>query len=150
MQKSDKRIICINHSKNLGVYKSRVDAILNANGKYILLMDPDDIIFNQDIFQELYNYYTKSNLDIIEFLVYHQKEGRKNIIFPKDHKFSQFNGFKKSIINQPELSEIIFYKPNTKEYSPVICRTIWNKLIRKEIIQNSIHYRIMIIFQINF
>ena len=64
MQKSDKRIICINHSKNLGVYISRVDAILNANGKYILLTDPDDIIFNQDIFQELYNYYTKSNLDI--------------------------------------------------------------------------------------
>ena len=140
IQNRDKRIININHSKNLGVYKSRVDAISNANGKYILLMDPDDIIFNQDIFQELYNYYTEFNLDIIEFLVYHQKEGRKNIIFPKDHKFSHFHNFKKSIIQQPELSEIIFYKPNTKEYSSVICRTIWNKLIRKEIIQNSIDY----------
>ena len=140
MQKIDKRIININHSKNLGVYKSRVDAILNANGKYILLMDPDDIIFNPDIFQELYNYYTEFNLDIIEFLVYHQKEGRKNIFFPKDHKLSHFHDFKKNIIYQPELSEIIFYKPNSKEYSPVICRTIWNKLIRKEIIKNSIDY----------
>jgi len=45
-------------------------------------MDPDDIIFNQDIFQELYNYYTEFNLDIIEFFVYHQREGRKNIFFP--------------------------------------------------------------------
>ena len=140
MQKRDKRIININHSKNLGVYKSREDALLNANGKYILLMDPDDIIFNQDIFQELYNYYTHFNLDIIEFLVYHQREGRKNIFFPKDHILSHFHNFKKGIINQPELSEIIFYKPNTKEYSEVICRTIWNKLIRKEIIQNSFNY----------
>ena len=81
MQNKDKRIIYINHSKNLGVYKSREDALLNANGKYILLMDPDDLIFNQDIFQELYNYYTQFNLDIIEFLVYHQREGRKNIFF---------------------------------------------------------------------
>ena len=133
IQNRDKRIININHSKNLGVYKSRTDAILNANGKYILFMDPDDIIFNQDIFQESYNYYTEFNLDIIEFLVYHQREGRKNIFFPKDHKFSRFHDFKKSIISQPELSDIIFY-------SSVICRTIWNKLIRKEIIQNSINY----------
>ena len=140
MQNKDKRIIYINHSKNLGVYKSREDALLNANGKYILLMDPDDLIFNQDIFQELYNYYTQFNLDIIEFLVYHQREGRKNIFFPKDHILSHFHNFKKGIINQPELSEIIFYKPNTKEYSEVICRTIWNKLIRKEIIQNSFNY----------
>jgi len=140
IQNRDKRIINVNHSKNLGVYKSRVDAILNANGKYILLMDPDDIIFDENLFQELYNYYTEFNLDIIEFLVYHQKEGRKNIFFPKEHTLSHFHDFKKSIINQPELSEIIFYKPNSKEYSSVICRTIWNKLIRKEIIQNSINY----------
>ena len=149
IQNRDKRIINVNHSKNLGVYKSRVDAILNANGKYILLMDPDDIIFDENLFQELYNYYTEFNLDIIEFLVYHQKEGRKNIFFPKEHTLSHFHDFKKSIINQPELSEIIFYKPNTKEYSPVICRTIWNKLIRKEIIQNSIHDKLSILILIN-
>ena len=140
MQNKDKRIICINHSKNLGVYVSRVDAILNAKGKYVLLMDPDDMIFNQDIFQQLYNYYTKYNFDIIEFLVYHRREGRKNIFIPKDHIFSHFHNFQKNIIYQPELSEIIFYKPNTKEYNSVICRTIWNKLIRKEIMYNCINY----------
>ncbi len=140
MQEKDKRIKYINHSKNLGVYSSRADAILNASGKYILLVDPDDIILNQDIFNELYNYYLKYNLDIIEFLVYHQKEGRKNIIFPKDQTFSHFHNYHESIINQPKLSDIIFYKPNTNQYSSIICRTIWNKLIKKEIIINSINY----------
>ena len=52
IQNKDKRIKCINHSKNLGVFSSRADSILNASGKYILLMDPDDILLNQDIFQE--------------------------------------------------------------------------------------------------
>ena len=129
MQSKDKRIKYLNHSKNLGVYASRADAILNAKGKYILLMDPDDILLNQDLFQELYLFNIKYNLDIIEFLVYHQIEGKSKIIFPKDQSLSHFHNYQKNIIEQPDLSEIIFYLPNTKEYSSIICRTIWNKLI---------------------
>ena len=77
IQSKDKRIKYINHLNNLGVYASRADAILNSNGKYVVLMDPDDIIMNQDLFQELYNFNLENNLDIIEFLVYHQNEGKK-------------------------------------------------------------------------
>ena len=36
----DKRIKAVNHFTNLGVYASRVDAILNSKGKYILLLFP--------------------------------------------------------------------------------------------------------------
>ena len=36
IQNKDKRIKSVNHSKNLGVFHSRADAILNAAGKYIL------------------------------------------------------------------------------------------------------------------
>ena len=140
IQEKDKRIKLVNHSKNLGVYASRADSIFNSKGKYILLMDPDDIIFNQELLQELYAYYIKYNIDIIEFLVYHQKEGRNNIIFPKDHTLSHFHNFQNKIIYQPDLSEIIFYKPDTKQYSSIICRTIWNKIIKKEILINSINY----------
>ena len=140
MQNTDKRIKLVNHSKNLGVYASRADSIFNSKGKYILLMDPDDIIFNQGLLQEVYDYYIKYNIDIIEFLVYHQKEGRSNIIFPKDHTLSHFHHFQKNIIYQPDLSEIIFYKPNTKQYSSIICRTIWNKIIKKEILINVLNY----------
>ena len=140
MQEKDKRIKYVNHSKNLGVYASRADGILNAVGKYILLMDPDDIILNGDLFKELYNYNEKYNLDIIEFLVYHQKEGKNNIRIPKDQALSHYHNYKKNIIIQPELSEIIYYKPNSKEYSQIICRTIWNKLIKKKIMLTSVNY----------
>ena len=140
MQLKDKRIKCFNHLKNLGVYASRADAILNAKGKYILLMDPDDLLLNQNLFRELYTYNIKLRLDIIEFLVYHQTEGKDKIIIPKDQKLSHFHNYNKNIIEQPELSELIYFLPNTKTYSSIICRTIWNKLIRNNIMKKSIEY----------
>ena len=134
------RIKIIEHNKNLGVYSSRVESIKNAKGKYILLMDPDDMILNQDLFQELFNYNLKYNLDIIEFSVFHQKEGRKTIFFPSKHELNHYHRFKKNIIYQPELSDIIFYKPNTNKNTEIICRTVWNKLIRKRVLLNSIDF----------
>jgi glycosyltransferase involved in cell wall biosynthesis len=64
IQFKDKRIKYINHLNNLGVYASRVDGILNAEGKYVILMDPDDLLMNQDLFQELYNYNLENTFDI--------------------------------------------------------------------------------------
>ena len=53
-QINDDRIKVINHPKNLGVYCSRKDAIFNSKGEYIMLMDPDDMLLNKDLFKELY------------------------------------------------------------------------------------------------
>ena len=88
LQKEFKKIKIINHNKNLGVYCSRVDASLNSNGKYILFMDPDDMLLNPYLFEELFKYYLKYNIDMIEFTVYHNKEGEKKIFFPIFHEFN--------------------------------------------------------------
>ena len=85
MQKSDGRIKIVNHPQNLGVYRSRTEAILNAKGKYILIMDPDDMFLNKNLFRKLYCYSSIFNLDIVEFSVYHQNEGEKNIFVPDNH-----------------------------------------------------------------
>jgi glycosyltransferase involved in cell wall biosynthesis len=61
------KIKIINHSKNLGLFASRVDCILNSSGKYIILMDPDDLLLNPNLLEFLYNYNLEYNLDIIEF-----------------------------------------------------------------------------------
>ena len=130
LQSKDNRIKVINHYKNLGVYKSRLDAVLNTKGKYILYMDPDDMLLNQDLFKELYNNLIY-NLDMIEFSVYHQENGKSRIFYPKRHYFNHYHNFNKQIISQPELSNIIFYIPNSLNYTYLICRTIWNKIINK-------------------
>ena len=38
LQLSDTRIKLVNHLNNLGVYRSRIEAMLNSNGEYILLI----------------------------------------------------------------------------------------------------------------
>lgn len=132
-QKEDDRIKLINHSKNLGVYRSRIESILNAKGKYIILMDPDDMFLNQNLFKQLFNYNKKANLDIIEFSVYQKIEGTRKIFYPDNHFENHFHNFPKRIIYQPELSNLLYYIPGTYEYSHTICRNIWNKMINRKI-----------------
>ena len=140
LQKEDDRIRIINHYKNSGVYNCRVEAVLNAKGKYILFLDPDDIILNQYLLEYLYNYNSHYNLDIIEFLVYHKNENKNFIYFPRNNRLNHNHNYKNNIIYQPELSDIIFFVPNTKIYNYIICRTIWNKIYRKELLLKTIEY----------
>ena len=140
LQSKDSRIKMINHDKNLGVYHSRIEAILNAKGEYILLMDPDDMYMNSNLFKEIYNYNLNNNLDIIEFSVYQQKDGEKNIFLPDNHYESHYHGFPKEIISQPELSDLLYYLPGSKNYSKTICRNIWNKIIRRKVFKKTNKY----------
>ena len=121
------------HEKAFGVYSSRFEAILNSKGKYILLMDPDDMYLNKNLFYKLFSYYISYNIDIVEFSVYKQKDGSNKIYLPKTDYETHYHKFNKEIINQPELSNILYYDPSTKEYSRTICRNIWNKMIKKKV-----------------
>ena len=140
LQSKDSRIKLVNHDKNLGVYRSRIEAMLNAKGEYILLMDPDDMYMNSNLFKEIYNYNLNKNLDIIEFSVYQQKDGEKNIFLPDNHYETHYHGFPKEIIFQPELSDLLYYLPGSKEYSKTICRNIWNKIIRRKVFKKINKY----------
>ena len=140
LKDQDDRIKIINHTKKLGVYASRMDALLSSKAKYIIFMDPDDMFMNEDLFKELYDYNLKNNLDIIEFSVFHINEGSKQMYSIKDHRKTHYHKFSKDIIHQPELSDILFLNPETKKYSHTICRNIWNKLIRKEVLINTMKY----------
>ena len=136
--KYNQKIKIINHIKNLGVYASRVDGILNSSGKYIILMDCDDMLFNYNLLKTLYIYNLKYNLDIIEFKNYNYIEKTKKLI--ENLKKNHYHNFSKKIIHKPELSDILFYNPSTKNYSSLICTSIWTKIIRKEVLIKAINY----------
>ena len=140
VQSTDKRIKLLSHPQNFGVYRSRVEAILNSKSEYTLIMDPDDMYLNENLFLKLYNYNLKYNLDIIEFSVMHQIDGNNNIFIPKLHIANHYHDFGKSIIFQPELSNILYYLPGTNQYSRTICRNIWNKMIRNQIFIQASKY----------
>ena len=140
MQSTEKRIKLLSHKKNFGVYRSRIEAILNSKSKYTLIMDPDDMYLNENLFLKLYNHNLKYNLDIIEFSVMHQIDSNNNIFIPKLHIANHYHNFGKNIIFQPELSNILYYLPGTKQYSRTICRNIWNKMIRNQLLIQSSKY----------
>lgn len=140
MKLEDERIKIINHKDNKGVYYSRIEAVFNSKSQYIILMDPDDMYLNRNLFEELYNYNSNNNLDIIEFTVYNQIEGRKRIFYPKYNSQSHYHNFSKKIIEQPELSKILFKEPNTLRYRRLICRNIWNKMIRRSLFKSMYEY----------
>jgi glycosyltransferase involved in cell wall biosynthesis len=134
IQLDDDRIKLVSHSQNLGVYRSRIESILNSKSKFLLLMDSADMLLNENLFLELYNYNAKNNLDIIEFSVCQQIEGKNKIYLPKDGSDRHYHEFNNNIIYQPELSEILYYTPGTNEYNYIICRNIFNKLIRRNLL----------------
>jgi len=139
----DPRIKLFSHKTRLGEYRSRMEAIFNSKGEYIILMDPNDMYLNENLFQHLYNYNLKNNLDIIEFSVLQQIEqidGKNIIIWPQNHFENHFHQFDKNIIYQPELSDLLYFSPGTKEHNKTICRNIWNKMIRIELFIKSNDY----------
>jgi len=140
LQKKDERIKIINHSKNLGTYHSRVEGVLNSKADYILFLDPDDMIFNKFLFEKAYECFLKYNLDIIEYTVFYQREEINTIYYPVRQDLSHYHNYSKKIIYQPELSNIIYYQPNSKNYSSIICRTVWNKIYKRSLVLKSIKY----------
>ena len=139
LQLKDVRIKLINHPKNLGVYNSRVDAIISSKGKYLILIDADDMLINPNLLQDLYNYNLKYNLDIIEFTVICHFETKNS--FKIIDKYYHFHNFSKIIISQPELDDIYYYWNSTNSILyKNRCRVIWNKIIRRKALMKSIEY----------
>ena len=139
-QLEDDRIKLISHRNNYGVYRSRMESILNAKSKFILLMEPDGMYLNENLLKELYIYNQKNNIEIIEFSTYQQFENGNKIYFPLNDYELHFHKFNQNIIFQPELSEILYFNPKTKEHSGIICRNIYNKLILRNLLIQTYIY----------
>jgi glycosyltransferase involved in cell wall biosynthesis len=140
LQKEDTRIKIINHSQNLGTYHSRVEGVLNSKSKYILFLDPDDMILNPFLLEKIYYCYLQYNTDIIEFSVFYLIEEANKFHYPNLQELNHYHNYSNKVIYQPELSNIIYYKPNSKEYSKIICRTVWSKAYKKNLLLESINY----------
>ena len=70
LMKKDKRIIYIKNAINKGQYYSRYKGILSSKGKYIIIIDPDDLLLN-DILTKAFTLANYYKLDIVHY--YHIK-----------------------------------------------------------------------------
>ena len=65
--KKEPRIKLYKNSENKGMLFTKTKGILLSNGKYILLLDEDDIFIQRNAFSILYNEAEKYDLDILNF-----------------------------------------------------------------------------------
>ena len=117
--KEDKRIVLIKHDVNFRTFYSRNEGVRQAKGKYILFIDPDDLILN-NILEKSYETAEKNNLDIVQFY-----------FLMGNHKISELSNefkYKSGILYQPKLKQIFYYGQT---------RNLWDKLIKRDILIKS-------------
>ncbi len=128
----DDRIRLFINNKNRGTLYTKSFGVTQAKGKYILIIDQDDIYINKNLFKKLYNKAKKYDLDILQF--------RYNNYFLKNDFFT-FGGIGatknfNNIIIQPELGDIQLYL-NESLYKSFL---LWDKLIKKETYLKALNY----------
>ena len=122
LMKKDKRIIYIKNKNNKGSFYSRNIGVMLSRGEYILINDPDDLLLNDILFKayKITKYY---NLDILQ---YYAIKGSY-----KDNKIWRKNKYKSGILDHNKVKEVFFYS---------ITRTLWDKLIKKEVFIRGINF----------
>ena len=111
--KEDKRIKLIKNNKQRKILYSKSIASLNANGKYIIELDQDDIFIKDDVFDILYSEAEENNLDLVQIRDF----VKDNLFFKRITKINDLNMhyiFPKPTHykQQPELKDKMFIENN--------------------------------------
>ena len=129
LMKRDKRIKLYQNEYNRGALYTKANGILKAKGKYVMLLDEDDMYVQEDAFSTIYEEAEKYNLDMMSFglLIKFVETG--------EEKF--YKNFDTPAIFQPEISRNMY---NITEKNEVV-RTgglLMNYLLRTEFGKKSI------------
>jgi glycosyltransferase involved in cell wall biosynthesis len=124
----DERIVLIEHSTRDGIMKTRGDGFKIAKGKYITAVDGDDALIQKDILNNSFHIARMGDLDVVEFF---------GAMFVKNINkgYIHYHGVK-GILGQPQLRTRFFdVKEDRDDWRPIMCRSIWAKLIRNSVFQ---------------
>ena len=123
---NEPRIVLFKNNENKGALFTKTKGILLSKGKYIMMLDEDDIFVQRDAFTILYNEAERNHLDLLEFGMLISKTKiniiRENITKPIP-----------PIIFQPELGEKLFKHESNGEITWVYSGNIVNYFVKKDI-----------------
>ena len=134
MQKEDNRIKIINNNRNRGILYSRCIGVLKSKGKYILTLDQDDLFFDFDVFDTIYNKAKETNCDIISFMEVVSDSYYSTINNMKDGYCTRHHS-DNLIVLQPKLTYYAIFKNEKFYYNDV---QIWGKLIKDIVYKKAI------------
>ena len=118
------------HEKSMGLWRTRLDGFLYAKGKYILHIDPGDILADNYVLEDIYNIITKYNLDTVRFSF---SKTRYHAYFNQNKKFNDMK------IYPYRHTKIIYGRPDydVHEFG---YGTIWNRLFRANVFVKAVDF----------
>jgi glycosyltransferase involved in cell wall biosynthesis len=120
MSNKDSRIKIVNNDKNYGLLYTRAMGILKTTGEYIINVDPDDLLYGNDVLEYLYKIADKFKVDVLSFG------------FLDHNKYSLKCKNINQILKQPKIFKHAFSSNNyVKDY------LLWNKLIKRKLMIKS-------------
>ena len=129
LMKEDPRITLYQNTENRGGLYTKTKAILYAKGKYVMILDQDDIFVQKDAFLTLYLEAEKNNLDILGFA---------SICTTPELKMGQYvhRYIETPIIYQPDVPKRMYdyIGGNVKRVEDVI----WNYIYKTELFIKTI------------
>jgi glycosyltransferase involved in cell wall biosynthesis len=126
---SDYRLRLFSQPKNMGLWRKRIDGFLYSRGKYILHINPGDILADSFVLEELYHLVSKYSLDTLRFSFSKTKYDRDT--FKKNISFTERKWYPK------KFTRIIYGRP---DYNVHIFGygTIWNRLVRANVMRKGL------------
>ena len=128
-KKIDPRIILIKNKKNMAVLYTKSIGVLKAKGKYIFILDDDDLLLIDDLFDTIYEEIEKSQYDILEyswiestsFNLEEEYINKKPICYHR----------RNSVLVQPKLRRS--FSRENQGFFILPDRYVWGKLIKRDI-----------------
>jgi len=132
IMKNDPRIFLYKNEENLGTLYTKTKGIMLSKGKYVMILDQDDVFPQKDVLSTLYYEIEKENLEILSFAF---------IVIQERDIHSIKNGILYSV-NETEIlsqSEIIKTMTRYKEGKPEMdCNYLWDKIYQTNLFKRII------------
>ena len=125
--RTDPRIRIFNHLKNMGAWRSRLDAFLYSKAPYVIHFDSGDFYTDNLVLEDAYRLITRYKLDSVRFS-FKLSRSKENIDF-KSWNFSFPKRDRKIVYGRRSYSMLLF------AYGP-----IWNRLTRANIFTKGLDY----------
>ena len=132
--KEDPRIILISNDRNRGYLYSLINGVLNSKGKYITILDVDDLFSVENTLTTVYDEVEKYDLDMLGLGA---TQGILNMITHKYTHTRFHNYIETPIINQPELSTKTYSK-NENGNIKRVHDAVWGYMIKRDFIIKAI------------
>ena len=138
---NDPRIVLYKNDENRGSLYTKTTGVLHSKGKYVMLLDEDDIYAKKDAFSILYDEAEKNNLDMLGFSFISMSRVTSDFTKPSNY-------IETKILYQPDILEKM-YEHISEGKIKKAGFTLFNYFVKTELIKKNYKFNWPTIFSNN-